>query len=206
MSEAGGIFSLGSNSHTWFHAMGRTVGAIVCTGFGAYSMYCSMGAIQRARAAWFCAIAIVTTILLISAIAEIAALRHTPRSAPDKHYRRLYAIGFNGIVAVEVAAINLGGPILAHFHRPDLYPQWVDLVVGIHFLPLGKLFKLPLYYVTGFAISLLALGSLLFPPGPLRLVVSATGMGLTLWATAAIILTKNLAYLPVKRAVGVSTG
>lgn len=188
MSATGGIFSLGSNSHTWFHAIGRTVGAIVCTGFGSYSMYCAVTAIQRGRTVWFCAIPIVTTILLISAIAELAALRHTPRSAPDKRYRRRYAIGFNVIVAVEVAAIILGGPMLAHFHRSDLYSQWVDLVVGIHFLPLGKLFKLPLYYATGLAISLFALGSLLLPPGSLRLAINAGGTGLTLWITAVIIL------------------
>lgn len=207
MSEAGGIFSLGSNSHTWFHAIGRTVGAIVCTGFGAYSMYWwTLAAIQHERTAWFCGIAAFTAVFVAWAIVELSALRRIPRLAVDKRYRKRYTIGFNVIVAVEVAAIILGGPVLAHFHRQDLYPQWVDLVVGIHFLPLGKLFKLPLYYATGLAISLFALGSLLFPPGSLRLSISAGGTGLPLWATAAIILTKNLAYLPVKRAVGVSTG
>lgn len=216
MSESGGILESGSGPGAWFYAMGSTVGAIVCTGFGAYSMYWwTMAAIQRERTAWFYAIAAFTTILVAWAIAELSALRRLPRFAVDKQYqkqyRRRYAIGFNSILAIEVVAINLGGPILSHFHRPDLYPQWVDLVVGIHFFPLAKLFRMPLrysifrmplYYATGLAISLSALGSLLLPPGSLRLAINAGGTGLALCVTAVIILTKNLAYLPEKNVLG----
>jgi hypothetical protein len=33
---------------------------------------------------------------------------------------------------------------LARFQRQDLIPQWIDVVVRLHFFPLGKLFKLSL--------------------------------------------------------------
>jgi hypothetical protein len=205
MNQAGGNLESGSGPGAWFHIMGRTVGAIVCTGFGAYSMYWwTVAVIQRGRTAWFFAIAALAAILLIWSIAELSALRRVPRLAVDKRYRRRYALGFNAILVIEVAAIILGNPILAHFHRQHLYPQWVNLVVGIHFLPLGKIFKMPVYYVTGLAISLFALGSLLFSPESLRLAVNAAGTGLTLWTTAVIILTKNLACLPAKSAFGAS--
>ena len=201
MSKSGGIVGADSGPGAWFQIVGRTFGAIVCIGFGTYSMYWwTEVAIQYRRTGWFLAIGAFTAILLNWSIAELSALLRAPRPAVDKQYRRRYRIGFGIILTTEVAAIILGGPILAHFHREDLYPQWVDLVVGIHFIPLGKLFQLPLYYATGAAISLFALGSLLFPPSYLRPAVNAAGTGLTLWITAVIILSKNLSYLRTKSA------
>ncbi len=130
-----------------------------------------------------------------------------PVTKPDlakyrRFYARFYAIRFNVILAIEVAAIFLGGPIMGHFQRKDLIPQWVDLVVGIHFFPLGKLFKLPLYYGTASVMLLASLGSLLVPPGPLRLATNAGGAALALWITSLIILRRNPSYLPEENLVG----
>lgn len=205
MNGSNTIVASGSGPGAWFHMVGRTIGAIVCIGFGAYSMcWWTLAAISRRRPAWFLAIAVCTAGLLVWSITQLAALFRIPRGAADKRLRRHYRVGFGIILITEVAAIILGGPLLDHFHRPDLYPQWVNLVVGIHFLPLGKLFKLPFYYAAGAAISLFALGSLLFPPGYLRPAVNAAGAGLTLWITALIILIKNLACLPGKNALSVT--
>ena len=141
---------------------------------------------------WYGAIAAVTAILVGWGIANLASLRHAPRVALDKRLVRFYRIGYGLIVATEGAAISVGGPILGHFHRPELYGQWVGAVVGLHFFPLGKLFKLPLYYGTGAAISLAAFSSLLISPSPLRSVLSAGGTGLALWITSVVILSENL--------------
>jgi hypothetical protein len=174
-------------------ARGRAVGAIVCAGFGAYSLYWwTQAAIEGDRRPWFGAIAAVTAILVVWAIATLTSLRHAPRVILNKRLARFYRIGYGLIVAIEGAAISVGGPILGHFHRPDLYGQWIGAVVGLHFFPLGKLFKIPLYYGTGAAISLAAFGSLLVAPGPLRSVISAGGTGLALWITAVVILSENL--------------
>lgn len=145
MDEAGGILGpLGQDA--WVRFRGRTVGAIVLTGFGAYSMYWwTLAAIQTGRRGWFYAIAAITAIFLVWSIAQLVILRQARKSASDKGRRRFYAIRFGIILAIEVAAILLGGPILGHFQRKDLIPQWIDAVVGLHFFPLGKLFKLPLY-------------------------------------------------------------
>lgn len=205
MKGLSSIAASGSGPGAWFHMVGRTIGAIVCIGFGAYSMcWWAVAAISRRRPAWFFAIAVFTAGLLVWSITELAALFPIPRGAGDNRLRRHYRVGFGVILITEVVGIILGGPILAHFHRQDLYPQWVNLVVGIHFLSLGKFFKLPFYYAAGVAISLFALGSLFFPPGYLRPAVNAAGTGLTLWTTAVVILIKNLAYLPRNTAVSVT--
>jgi hypothetical protein len=143
-------------------------------------------------------------IFLVWSIAQLAIFRHAPKSN-NKVLRRFYAIRFAVIVAIEVAAIFLGGPLLGHFHRQDLVPQWIDVVVGVHFLPLGKLFKLPLYYATALAILLSSLGSLLIPPGSLRSATSAGGTALALWISSLIILSMNPSYLPARTALAASS-
>src|ERR1700726_3684420 len=109
---------------------GRAVGAIVCAGFGAYALYWwTRAAIRGEQGPWFGAIAAATAILVVWAIANLASLRYAPRVALDKRRVRFYRIGYGLIVAIEGAAISVGGPILGHFHWPELYGQWVCAVV-----------------------------------------------------------------------------
>ena len=198
MSNAGGVLGPGGPD-LLVRMRGRAVGAIVCAGFGAYALYWwTQAAISGEKRPWYGAIAATTAILVVWGIANLASLRHAPRVVLDKRLVRLYRVGYGLIVATEGAAISVGGSILGHFHRPELYGQWVGAVVGLHFFPLGKLFKLPLYYWTGAAISLAAFGSLLISPGPLSSVVSAGGTGLALWITAVVILSENLDKVPGK--------
>src|SRR5271165_4802596 len=96
---------------------GRAVGAIVCAGFGAYALYWwTQAAIQGERWPVFGAIAAFTAILVVWGIANLATLRHAPRIALDKRLVRFYRIGYVIIVAIEGAAISVGGPVLSHFH------------------------------------------------------------------------------------------
>ena len=39
--------------------------------------------------------------------------------------------------------------VLAHFGRLDLLPQTLGVIIGLHFIPLAKLFRGQLYYWTG---------------------------------------------------------
>ena len=185
----------------WIRIRGRTIGSIVCFGFGAYSLYCWIVATMSQKAAWLSMIAAVTAVLVIWAIVQLVAMRHAPRPTLNKQSKWAYNLKFFAVVATEVAAIILGGPILAYFHRSDLYPNWVNAVVGIHFLPLGRLFKVPLYYVTGLAITLAAFGSLLISQNSLRAGVCSGGAGLVLWLTGGLILYANLSCLPTKNVV-----
>ena len=206
MSEAGGILGPGGPD-LLVRMRGRAVGAIVCAGFGAYALYWwTEDAIPGERRLWFGAIAAITAFLVVWAIANLVTLRHVPRVALDKRLVRYYRIGYALIVATEGAAISVGGPILGHFHRPDLFGQWIGAVVGIHFFPLGKLFKLPLYYWTGAAISLAAFGSLLISSSPFSSSICAGGTGVALWIAALITLSKNLESVPAKAAAAVSAG
>ena len=206
MSEAGGILGPGGPD-LLVRMRGRAVGAIVCAGFGAYSLYWWIeDEIQVERGLWFGGIGAVATVLVVWGVANLVTLSHEPKVVLDKRRVRFYRIGYAFIVAIEGAAISVGGPILGHFHRPELFGQWIGAVVGIHFFPLGKLFKIPLYYWTGAAISLAAFGSLLISGSSVSSAVCAGGTGAALWITAIVILSKNLESLSAKTAVAVAPG
>lgn len=205
MSSTGGILGPGGPD-LLVRMRGRAVGAIVCAGFGAYALcWWTEDAIEAERRLRFGAIAVIAAILVVWAIANLVTLSHEPKVVLDKRLARFYRIGYALIVAIEGAVISVGGPILGHFHRPELFGQWIGAVVGIHFLPLGKLFKIPLYYLTGAAISLAAFGSLLISSSALSSAVCAGGTGAALWITAVVILSENLKRSAAKTAIAVST-
>lgn len=190
----GGLFGP-SGPTLWAFVRWRTVGAIVCIGFGTYSLYSFIATTIWEKKEWFGGLGLITLVLVAWSITQLRAMRHRPRSAPRRRSVRSYNIWFPTIIATEVIGIVLGGPVLAHFHRSDLYPNWVDAIVGLHFLPLGKIFNLPIYYATGGAILSAAFGSMLVPGYPLRMGICSGGTGLALWLTGGLILLNNRSSL-----------
>ena len=66
----------------------------------------------------------------------VARFRGTATAMRDQRVSRRYGI----TVGVEVAAIALGAVGLGLAGRPAYTAPWILLVVGVHFLPLGRLF------------------------------------------------------------------
>ncbi len=89
------------------------------------------------------------------------------------------------VVVLEFAAIAILGAIAYAFHRPDLAPVLAGIVVGLHFLPLGKIFRQGRYYFWGTAITLWCLVcAILFRSNSL-VAWSKIGTGVLLWANCA---------------------
>jgi hypothetical protein len=70
----------------------------------------------------------------------------------------------------------------------SLIPQFLGVIIGLHFLPLAKLLRAPRYYVMGTAMILCVLASLLIPESSIRNVIVCAGIGLPMWITAVAIL------------------
>jgi hypothetical protein len=65
----------------------------------------------------------------------LARFRGSASAMEDQRVRRRYGV----TVGVEVAAIALGAVGLGLAGRPAYAAPWILLVVGVHFLPLGRL-------------------------------------------------------------------
>ena len=70
------------------------------------------------------------------AASMVARFRGTATATRDQRVNRRYGI----IVGVEFAAIALGAVALGLAGRPAYTAPWILLVVGVHFVPLGRLF------------------------------------------------------------------
>lgn len=67
--------------------------------------------------------------------------------------------GYRLIVGLEVAACALGVAALAVTRQAQYVPAWILLVVGVHFLPLGRLFRIAELYPAGLAASAAAIAA-----------------------------------------------
>jgi hypothetical protein len=89
------------------------------------------------------------------------------------------------VVVLEFTTIAILGTIAYAFHRPDLAPVLAATVVGLHFLPLGKIFRQARYYFWGIAITLwCGVCAILFRSNSL-VAWSNIGTGVLLWANCA---------------------
>jgi len=170
---------------------GRLVGALVCGFFGAVWMF---------EALYFGRIATPASLTIISAFAAfliawpILRIRSFPPTTPSPAGRQHWASlapAYWSIVAIEWLLSAVAVNWLVHIHRYSLIPQVLGVIIGIHFLPLAKLFKMPIYYATGVVMVLAVLASLAIAPGHVRDLAACCADGLSLWATAAVILHRD---------------
>jgi hypothetical protein len=96
--------------------------------------------------------------------------------------RRAIRGSFLLVFGIEIAAIVLVVALANRLHRNDLAADWCAIVVGLHFVPLAKIFRAPILGGLG---VLIVLWSILCWAGFRRnmfLVSVAAGTGILLWA------------------------
>jgi hypothetical protein len=87
------------------------------------------------------------------------------------------------VVILEFTAIAILSVIAYVFHRPDLAPVLAAIVVGLHYLPLGKIFRQSRYYFWGGAITLWCVGCALLFRSNMLVAWNNIGTGVLLWAS-----------------------
>ena len=89
------------------------------------------------------------------------------------------------VVLVEILALVLVALIANRLHRSDLASDWFAMVVGLHYLPLAKIFRAPILGVLGLLMAIwCAICWALFRGNALVISVSF-GTGILLWAASA---------------------
>jgi hypothetical protein len=163
-------------------------GALIRACFGSTSMYWAVVLSGNPTPLRFSIIAVPAVSLIAWSVLLIRTTRKLPSSATDldhwRSIRRFYWLD----VGLEWALIGIAVLALAQVSRFDLIPQALGVIVGLHYLPLGKIFRAQQYYWTGSVLLLAALGSLLISPGRFRNIVGCAAVGLTLWVSCVAIL------------------
>lgn len=177
--------------------LARSYGAMIAAWFGAVWLivWCS-----EIHAPAITAMAIVAVAVLISVAAFVQAgrLRRMGMEAAENsraNRMRLYA-AING--AQWLLIFGAAAALAATRH-----PQWivvaVILIVGLHFIPLGRLFADPLHYATGTSLVLLAcVYPFLSRSGPAA-PIGLLGAGIILWLGALAAVVANHVFQRVRR-------
>jgi Family of unknown function (DUF7010) len=100
--------------------------------------------------------------------------------APDNR-RVLRRLRF--VLLLEIFAIAVGGLVCFYIRRSDLVMPVIALILGVHFVPLGWVFGVRAYFVTGIVSTAVALLALFWLDEPTRTFVLGYGMGVTAWLT-----------------------
>jgi hypothetical protein len=90
--------------------------------------------------------------------------------------------GLRWIYLFEAAAVALVGVLCAVYTR-SAWP-WIGLAIGLHFIPLASVLRVPFYVITGLVGMAVSVSALLMETGPVQSVVLGYGMGTSAAITA----------------------
>lgn len=184
-------------------AFGRTIGAVVmvffgffwfCWGFSNSPLFTGFpSGLARPAISWISLYCVSLVFLGIALRAVRRARRRLKALVPSSQgFRSRYGKQFRLISILE--GIGCGVVLFAasHFHRMDLIAAGIGVVVGLHFLPLARLFRFPAYYITGVAIVLCDVLSIVFLRGRDITLSAGVGTGAALWITAVYALHRSV--------------
>ncbi len=175
-------------------ARGAVYGAAVMSGFG--SLWLAAGLRSAGFSGWFAvAMAAILCGSLWAAVAVLLRRLPLPQAtgthdpAERERSRRFAAIN-----VMEGLAIFLTVNVLGWLHLAAWTAPAVALIVGLHFLPLARLFAVRAHLVTGAAVMACALAAPLLP-AEVRVTAVCLGAGLILWVSAirAVVIAHGLA-------------
>jgi hypothetical protein len=117
------------------------------TGFVIWASATVHSGIATALLAIVSASAITLILFGIALIVGVSRLPHGPVDDPSRRSRLLR--GFGITFAAEAAGCALVATICSSTHHWKLIVPLILVVVGLHFLPLARLFEVPRYYLLG---------------------------------------------------------
>jgi len=166
--------------------VGAGRGALVVAMFGAGWLGWGLGVARAFTGVVGPVFGLIELFLLARSIHAIRKGRKLRKQYPPipASTRRALQKSFWLVVLAELIALFLVTTLARVLHRLDLAPDWIAMVVGLHFLPLAKLFRSPQLGVIGILITLwCVLCWSLFRSD--ALVISVTvGTGILLWTAS----------------------
>lgn len=172
---------------------GMGIGSLFLSLFGGLWM---VAALDAQPFVWLaCCVLLPTSLLVLRSIGLIhtsAEVRAGEPAATDEDRARGREMGrqFGLVFMIEFGVIAVAANVLSAYGRADWIMPTIALVVGAHFMPLGRIFRYPIYYWTG-GVELALCGLVTWAMrARLDAGVPLYGliMGLSLWTTVLVML------------------
>ncbi len=139
---------------------------------------------------------VIASVLVIGCVYFVVKGRSLRKKYPFA--RRPLNRGFLLVTALEAAGVVGVISAAQRMGRLDALPDWIGVVIGLHFFGLGRVFRAPVYYVTGAAITLWCVLAWVLLRGNAQGSALGIGVGGILWAATSF----NLARVLRRQAAG----
>lgn len=115
------------------------------------------------------------------------------KNGTEEQRRSLQTIGrgFRWAMLLETALCTVAVGSVDYFHRLDLLWPALGIAVSLHFLPLGRLFRVRSYYFAGIAGTVVCGVAIVGLNGAKSVLFAAVGMCVNMWSTAAWLLSRS---------------
>ena len=176
---------------------GMAYGAIIMGFFGCLWLTWALASMDVRTSVVIAAVLVFAASLWIPAAGLLRkGLRASKQAAPltpedEREQSRMGKI-FGLVFAAEGVLIFLAINVLNNLHLGDYAISAIAAIVGLHFLPLARLFRRPMYYVVGTIMTVAALVSIAIPVS-IRISTLSTTMSVILWITCVLITRKGFA-------------
>jgi len=177
---------------------GTAIGAMIATGFGMGWLFWSLAEMHRAGAGSAIGVELGAVALLAPAIYIARQAKRWPRMARDPAMMR----GFAWINAFQWTAILAALLGLSRLHLYAYDASAITAIVGLHYLPLARLFRFPMHYATGAVLVCWSGISILLFSQNAVLSAAAMGTGVILWASAVAMLVLVMQRMAAEEAAG----
>jgi hypothetical protein len=175
---------------TTAQARGLAFGAAILTLFGlAWAMAALLN--YRAHPHWAVILALwIAASLIAAAVFRMICPGGTAAADPNRAAAEGKRAGmwFGIIFGLEGALIAGAAILLSANGLQNWIPVAAAAIVGIHFLPLARLFRVPLYYFTGIVSVIAAAASFAVHDPAVRVFWLGINMATILWITATVAL------------------
>ncbi|BCJ48236.1 hypothetical protein GCM10010168_25960 [Actinoplanes ianthinogenes] len=181
---------MSAESHTVNRRNGITQGVFVMTGFGLFWAILAATGVSPAAAAIGLAVPAVATAIAVLVVALRWAAESVARGTTRRvaeHSRQVFTlVNVGQAVLILIAVFGL-----VRAGHPGLIPAAVCLVVGLHFLPLARVFDVRTYLATGaLLIAVAVVGAVVYAAASddaLVRVVVGLPAAIALWTSSLLI-------------------
>jgi hypothetical protein len=179
-------------------AFGRAMAAIITTTFGFIWLGWGAGVLGGLPAAiwvgYFC-VAVALMALAVTA-ARRGRKMMSAQGAARRDFWQKRRKAFGVVTVLEFVGCVVVVMLANVFRRPHLIAVGISLVVGLHFIPLGKIFGAASYYWVGSLIVVWDILTITALKSWNLTASAAIATGVILWATAIYVLVRSFRIVP----------
>ena len=164
---------------------------VVGTVYAAWALLEVRSSVALSLLAGISIVAAVSMLFGIAMTRRVARLSFLPGTSDSYAQGRRLMRRFGMIFAAEAVAIAMVSVVCMRTHHWRFIVPLVLIIVGLHFLPLAKLFAVPRYYITGALFCAISIATMLAVPAHAHIgqslgwiTIPSVGCGLVSFATA----------------------